>query len=776
MFLKRFFFLVPVCIFLVVSTGCNVTKNVPAGDALYRGASIKIEGAGLSKQKKKIVNAELRTLTRPRPNTRFLGIPFKLMLYNLAGKPDPKDDPKKEKGFRRWLRSLGEAPVLLSDVNLKNNADILRNHMENRGFFHASAEGDTSVKNRKAMANYFVKPGVEYTINDVIFPNDTTVLIQSILKTKAKSLLKKGEAYNLDIIKLERQRIDVFLKENGFYYFNADFLLLQVDSTIGNAKVDMYLRVKPETPDEAKSIYTINNVYIYPNYRLNTAAVDTNRAHSQLYRGYYVVDRRKLYNPRLFEQAMQFEKGDIYNRTDHNQTLNRLINLNIFKFVKNKFDDISNGSHGDAKLDAIYYLTPFPRKSIRAEIGGNTKSNNLTGSQVTFGFTNRNTFKGGEIFNLNANIGSEVQFSGQFKGYNTFRYGIDAKFSIPRFVTPFITLNTKSGYVPRTNIQLGYDVLTRQKLYTLNSFRGSFGYAWKESINKEYEFNPISIQYVQPINITARYRDSLLVNRTLQKAVDTQFILGSNFNYNFNQLLGNRPTNGFYFNGLIDLSGNVAGLVSGANVKKQDTVRLFQAQFSQYIKTEADFRYYRKIGLQNVWANRIIVGFGLPYGNSSELPFIKQFFIGGNNSLRAFRSRSVGPGHYVPVNMGSLGFFPDQSGDIKLEMNTEFRAKLNNVIEGAVFVDAGNIWLYNENPLKPGSQFTKDFLKELAIGTGVGVRFDLSILILRIDLGIPLKKAYLPLGEQWVLREVDPKSKEWRKNNMIFNLAIGYPF
>lgn len=759
---------------LVVLAGCNVTKNVPANDALYMGATVKVEGTGEAK-KNKGLNKELKAITRPRPNSRFFGIPFKLMLYNLGGKQEPGTEGTKKRGLKGWLRNMGEPPVLLSQVNLKNNSDILNNHMENRGFFQAATEADTSVKNKKATANYFVKSGVQYTINEVFFPEDTSALSTAIIATKPKTLFKKDDPYNLDIIKLERQRIDADLKENGFYYFGPDYLLVQVDSTIGNAKVNMYVRVKPETPIDAGKVFRINDIYIYPNYRINTARLDTNRADAQLYRGYYVIDKRKIYKPRLFEQVMQFHKGDVYNRTMHNQTLNRLINLNIFKFVKNRFDNVSEET-GEPRLDAIYYLTPLPRKSIRAEIGGHTKSNNMTGTQITFGFQHRNTFRSGEIFNLNANVGSEIQYSGQFQGYNTFRYGIGAKFSIPRFVTPFFTLNTKSGYVPRTNIQLGYDILNKFKLYTLNSVNGSFGYAWKESIYKEYEFNPIAIQYVQPINITQLYRDSLISNPTLRKIIDTQFIIGSNFNYNFNQLLGNRPTNGFYFNGLIDLSGNIAGLVTGANVKQQDTQRIFRAQFAQYLKTEVDFRYYRKIGVRNVWANRIIAGFGFPHGNSSELPFIKQFFIGGNNSLRAFRSRSVGPGHYVAPNVNTKGFFPDQSGDIKLEFNTEFRAKLNNIIEGAFFIDAGNIWLYNENPLKPGAKFSGNWFKELAVGTGVGVRFDITILILRLDIGIPLKKAYLPLGEQWVIRNLDPKNKEWRQENIILNLAIGYPF
>jgi outer membrane protein assembly factor BamA len=167
---------------------------------------------------------------------------------------------------------------------------------------------------------------------------------------------------------------------------------------------------------------------------------------------------------------------------------------------------------------------------------------------------------------------------------------------------------------------------------------------------------------------------------------------------------------------------------------------------------------------------------GVPHGNSLELPFIKQFFVGGNNSLRAFRSRSVGPGIFLPRNFGDNTFLPDQSGDLKLELNTELRLKLVNMVFGALFVDAGNIWLFNENPQKPGGKFSGNFLSELAVGTGVGIRFDINILVLRLDVGFPIRKPYLDPRNRWVFREIELKNPDWRKNNLVFNLAIGYPF
>jgi outer membrane protein insertion porin family len=218
---------------------------------------------------------------------------------------------------------------------------------------------------------------------------------------------------------------------------------------------------------------------------------------------------------------------------------------------------------------------------------------------------------------------------------------------------------------------------------------------------------------------------------------------------------------GIYFNGNVDISGNVAGLLTGANAKAGHPKIILGAQFSQYVKMEAELRYYAKLGTNTILANRIIAGLGVPYGNSTALPFIKQFFVGGNNSIRAFRSRSLGPGTYK--DSISTAFLPDQSGDIKLEMNTELRAKITGIVHGALFVDAGNIWLYNKDPLKPGGEITKDFLNQLAIGAGVGLRFDISFLVIRLDVAFPLRVPYLPEGNRWVINKINFGDPVWRR-------------
>jgi outer membrane protein assembly factor BamA len=425
-----------------------------------------------------------------------------------------------------------------------------------------------------------------------------------------------------------------------------------------------------------------------------------------------------------------------------------------------------------AKLDAYYYLTPLPKQSLRGEVNATTKSNNLNGTQLSVSWSNRNRFRAGERLSISAYVGSEVQFGGAWKGYNTYRSGAEASITVPRFFVPFgSNLNTRGGYVPRTNIKIGYDLLNRRKLYTLNSYRGAFGFLWKESIQKQHEFYPISINYVQPLNVTQKYYDSTLKYPYLRRIIDSQFIIGSTYQYTMNQITnGLLKPNSFYFNGLIDMSGFLAGLVTSRGVNDQK--RIMNAVFDQYIKLEADFRYYRKLGLKSAWANRIITGYGKPYGNSKQLPYVKQFFIGGNNSLRAFRSRTIGPGTY-PL-LSTNGFFPDQTGDIKLEINTEFRPHISGPLYGAVFIDAGNIWLANEDPDRPGAKFTKNFLKELAIGTGVGIRFDITLFVIRFDVGIPIKEPWKE--NPWLLSQIRLGKAEWRRENIMYNIAIGYPF
>jgi len=580
-------------IIVLLTTGCSNTKKLPANEALYTGATIKVESSTANSKQNKAIKTSLQGLTRPKPNSKILGMRLKLAIYNFAGPVDTTK--KKKKGLRSFIRKYGEPPVLVSQVNLDKNVQVLTNNLENRGFFHAKVTGDTVVKNKKAQAIYEVATGPQYTLNEVNFPKDSSAISNAIQNIASKTILKRDDPFNLDAIKGERTRIDASLKEQGYYFFSPDHLIVRYDSTIGNDKVNLYVSYKPEMPPLSKKAYTINDVYIYSNYNINTAARDTLKEDSILHAGYYVIDRKNTFNPKVFERMMRFQPGDLYNRTDHNLSLSRLINLGTFKFVKNRFEVLPDSF----KLNAFYYLTPLPKKALSAEFGTNVTSTNATGSEITLRWRNRNAFKGAELLTLSAYVGSDVQVSGRFRG-NTFRAGAEANVTFPRFIIPVFNWNTSGSFVPRTRIQLGYDVLNRSRYFTLNSFKGQFGYIWKESVRKEHQFNPIAINYVQPLNITDEYRDSVLSNPLFGRATRPQFIIGSNYTFNYNQLANaEKNAGGLYFNGVIDLSGNLLGLLTGANINKKDTIKFFRAPFSQYIKTELDTRYYIKLGQNN---------------------------------------------------------------------------------------------------------------------------------------------------------------------------------
>ena len=755
---------------VLLAYGCSNTKYLPEGDMLYVGGEVKVEDSIIPRSERKVLESELEGLLRPRPNSSFLGLRPKLWFYNIAG------TPKKDKGFRYWVKNkLGEPPVLFSQVDLDYNADIIQNRTENRGYFRARTSSDSTSRNKRATAEYTVKPGQQWKIRNVKFPSDTNgvALDSTIASMKRRTRLKPGAPFDLDLIITERERIDTRLKQKGYFYFNPDFILVQVDSTVGDHQVDLIVKVKDETPDVAKRVYKIGDIVILPNYNLTNAqdTIKYNLSEGEKYKDFTIIDPDKTFRPIIYDRTMFFHKGDIYNRRDHNLTLNRLINLGSFKFVKNEF---RRSDSLDNTLDVYYFLTPLPRKSIRVETTAKTNSANYNGSEVSVNWSNRNAFRGAELLTISAIGGAEVQVSGRNQGFNVYRIGGEASLVWPRFISPF-KLKDSSAFIPRTRAALSYEYQNRQKLYSLNSFRGSFGYLWKENIRKEHQLNVLDVNYVHPANITPLYEEQIQEMPSLGRVVEKQLIFGPTYSFTYTNTMRKFKKHTFYYKGSLETSGNITGLVSGANVREGDTVNVLGVPFSQFVKMEHDFRHYMRLGRDSQLASRIIVGVGMPYGNSTQLPFIRQFFTGGVNSIRAFRARSIGPGAYNPETDPD-SFLPDQSGDLKLELNTEYRAKLFSIVHGALFVDAGNIWLVNEDENRPGGKFSKDWFNEIAVGTGAGLRFDITFLVLRLDLAFPLRKPWLPEGERWVLDDIDFGSKTWRRDNLVFNLAIGYPF
>ena len=752
---------------------CSNTKYLKEGEMLYTGAEVKIENDSLSKKSKKALKSELEDNLTPKPNSSFLGLRPKLFFYNIA------KEPKKEKGFNYWLKyKIGEKPVLLSDVDREFNKDIIVNYSENKGYFNAKATYDTVSKNKKAQVIYTLRPGNQYLINKVKFQNDSIPVTEEIVKVSDKTLLKEGNPFDLGVIKSERERIDNQLKQKGFYYFHPDNLIIQADSTVTkNHKVELNVKLKENTPDLAKQQFTIDKVIVFPNYNIRDVKdgkynipMDSDSLAKYAHDDIYVIDPEQKFKPKIFDRALYFKKGDLYNRADHNLTLNRLINLGVFKFVKNEFVISDSLNH---KFDTYYLLTPRQIQSLRLEALGRTNSANYAGSELNLNWTHRNLFRGAEQFKASVYGAFDVQIGGPKDAKNLFRAGANAQLSIPRIVAPF-RFNSSSAFVPRTNISIGYEFQNRTEYYTLNTFSGSFGYLWKENVRKEHDLKIIDITYITPANVTPLYDSISAKSQALQRVVQKQLIFGPTYSYTYtNTMLPKKNT--IYYKGTLDLAGNLTGLFSGANVKDGKQKSIFGVPFSQYAKMEHDFRFYHKLGDKSSFASRFIGGIAYPYGNSDNIPFSKQFFSGGSNSIRAFRARTLGPGSFDPRTI-KQGYYFDQSGDIKLELNAEYRANIYKFLNVAFFADAGNIWLVNDDIQRPGAKFSNDFLSEIAVGAGFGLRLDFSILILRLDLAMPFRVPYYEKGDRWTFDKINFGNSSWRRDNLILNIAIGYPF
>jgi outer membrane protein assembly factor BamA len=750
----------------LVVAGCSSTRGLKPGQILYTGADVKINPDTSAKiDDEKFVKTTLEGKTRPKPNSSILGIKYKLFFYNLAG------EPKKPKGFKHWLRTkLGEPPVLLSEVKVKYNNDVLTSYLISQGYLQSAVTGDTIVKGKKGRAVYTAMTGQRYKINSISFPKDTGNLTNIINQNKDKSLLKVGNFYDLDTYKAERDRIDNDLKEQGYFYFSPDYLIMQVDSTIGKNLVDIRVRIKDIAPEAGIKPFTIKNINIYPSYSLRRDST-LRKLDPLVYHDFNIYDDRNTFKPRVFDRLVFFKKDELYNRRDHNLSLNRMVNIGAFQNVKAEFLPLD--SFKNDQLDLNIFLTPLRKNSLSFGVTGTSKSNNFVGSEVKLTQTTRNVFRGAEILEISASGGFETQVSGKSaQNLNSYSLTGEAKLTFPRFIVPFYKPNSTNAFIPKTIASVSYQLLNRGSLYTLNSFKGEFGYSFRENQYKEHVFNPISINYVQP---SIKQRDTVALFDSipgLRYTLQRQLIIGSNYNFTYTNQMDQSRRNNMYFNGSIETGGNVWGLFTPKNGKGQRS--LFDVPLNQFVRLEADFRDYFKINRGVTWANRLNAGFGYAYGSSTSLPFVRQFFAGGSNDIRAFKARSLGPGTF---KVADTVRFADQGGDVKIMLNTELRFKLVSVLYGALFADAGNVWLRKEDPARPGSEFkAKNILSELAVGTGAGLRVDASIFVIRLDVAFPVRKPYLPEGQRWVFDQVSFGSSAWRRENLIYNIGIGYPF
>jgi len=757
-------FLITLCLLLAA---CSGTKQLAAGEKLYTGAKVNLIATGKIKNKKFIKTVAENSL-RPVPNKSFFGMRPKLWIYTKAEKA-----PKSK--LYKWLNKSGEAPVLLSNVKPAVTSAIIDAKFFNIGIFNSYTEYRIVEKKHTAKILYISHIDQQFTIKDLTYSISDDSISHVILSEKEKSFIKPGNIYNLDLLKNERIRIDALLKDNGYFYFSPDYLLFKADTSETDNTIALKLTLKDSIPLNALTVYSIGNVYIDQNYSLNERALsrtkDTLRYQNSVFMG---KETRMNIRPEVILRSVYLRKKEIYSRKNHNITLNRLMSMGNFKFVSVKFSDSDTIAPGF--LDVTILMTPMTKSTLKAEIDFVSKSNDFMGPKMNFSYLNRNTFHGAELLNLNLAGSYEAQLGKN----NLFSYSLTPQIElyIPGLLVPFRIIGTNNLYVPKTRFSLSYNFMKRVNYFDMRTFQFIFGYKWKENIKTEHEFNPINVSFTSISNRSAIFTELLASNPFLKKSYEEQFIAGGNYSFTYNEQLGPEKKMQYFLHLTTETAGNAFSLVksiAGKKVSSDNPSKVIGSTYSQFAKISIDGRVFYNFADKNKIAIRIFAGVGKPYGNSSVLPYTKQFFSGGPNGIRAFQINSVGPGTFHQ-NAGTVGFL-QLGGDVKLETNAEYRFTIYRFLKGALFVDAGNIWLIKSNPTIAVNPFSfSKFVDEIAVGAGFGLRIDVSFFILRFDLATPLRKPWLEEKQRWVTNQINFGDPAWRKENLVLNVAIGYPF
>lgn len=752
---------------LLALSCCTGLSKLSKEEYLFTGGEVEFKSGKALSDKPEISN-QLNGLIIPEPNGKLLWMRPFLAIHNMVG------EPEKEKGLKYWLKyKLGSPPVLLRDVTPGLISDAMVNRLENQGHFNAGVDFQITKKKKTAGINFNVDAGKFYTIRSLDFPPADTQLSQLIGNSQKESLIDTGSHYDLNTLTKERERIDKWLKNRGYFYFAPDYLIFIADTMAGNQQIDMKLRLKQEMPADARRSFRYKNIYVHDDYSLEGYDPDTLKIGN-----YYYLTDNNYFNPETVLEAVFMYPDSLYSRDDHYNSLRHLMGLGIYKFANARFgkSDTANGY-----LNANLLLTPHKKMSLSAEMSYALKTNNFAGPGLELSFNNRNTFRRAELLSVNLGGRFETQYSGRNKGQTSYEVTLDASLSIPRFVPFRFQKNLSKAFVPKTVFSIGGGIYSRIDLYELNSFNISLGYNWRSSERISHDFKPVDVSFTKLVKSSEEFEDYLEQSPVIRRSFDEQFILGNSYTFIYSTLhMQGEKRNTWLASFGVDLAGNMASLVTrlteGARPSPESQHLLLGVPYSQFVRFRNEWRYFHRLNKSSLLAGRIIAGVGLPYGNSNTMPYIKQFFVGGTNSVRAFQARTVGPGTYNPPD--TLGdIFLDQTGDIKLETSLEYRFDVYRFIKGALFADAGNIWLNNADSTRPGAGFSfNSFYKQLAVGSGMGIRFDFDFVVIRFDLAFPLRKPYLPPGDRWVFDKIAFGRSSWRKDNLIINIAIGYPF
>lgn len=761
--IKCVFNAVAAALAVAVVAGCSTTRRLPAGEELYTGVK-KVEiSAPDGMEVPSDVADELKGAVAVKPNNPLFGsvsyrtpFPIGLWVYNNWSNPP--------KGLKHWLyEKLVAEPVLVSDVRPEVRVKMMDEILDNNGYFMggASYELVKGKNKKKAKILYRVTTGPEYMLDSIILPTDSCHLTH-VIDSVARRIkyLKPGVRYSSDSLSTVRTRIANSLRNRGYYFFRPEYIEYLADSTINPRHIALKMKLASNIPAFALKRYRTGKVttYIYRNEGGGTP--DT--IHTRV--GDVVQMKPSRLRTKVIPENVAFRPGKYFSVRDMDRTQTYLSRLSIFNAIN--IEVTPDTASTEPLLDVDIACTFDRPLEASIEVNASSKSNSYLGPGVILGVTNRNVFGGGEQLSVNLTGAYEWQ-TGRNRSsvFNSYEVGLNASLAFPRLLAP--------KFIPRlrraanwTRVSLGADLLNRPHYFKMAQFNASFGYDWR---SKRYIANNLTVfklTYTNLMHTTHAFDSIMDANPAIAQSFKSQFIPQMSYSMVYDRAMNRNNT--INIQATVTEAGNVFWALWEACGKKGEK-ELFGNPFSQFIKGTAQVVYGRRLGGSHWLMSRVMVGAAHAYGNSSQVPYSEQFYCGGANSVRAFTVRSLGPGSYHTPGKSANDYF-DQTGTFKFEANIEYRFPILGPLHGAVFMDAGNVWLLKDDPQRPGGTLkASSFLRELALGTGAGLRFDIGMLVVRADLGIGIHAPY-DTGRSGYYNMTS------FKNSLAFHLAIGYPF
>jgi len=773
-----FFLLLSIVIF---STSCSVTRKLPPGESLLIKNKFKVSA-------KKIDQDELSGFLQQTPNSKLFGL-FRanIALYNMGKKG-------KDTKFKKWLREkAGSEPVLLDTALSEIAIKQMRLYLNNVGYFNSVIHDSIVIKKKKATVYYIIKASTPYTIRNLIYSISDRQLAGFVNKDTTGCLIKRGEIYNSYTFDKERTRIMTNLKNNGYYQFSTGFVIYHVDSILNSHQMDIELEItNPVIPsvenfgtfvESVHRRYKINNVFINPDYdplQSDTIKLDTlkksyleSSRDTTMYSYYFLYSGKLKIKPRTLVQSVFIRPGSYYDASLVDKTYSNLGRLPIFRYKNIQFDETTDPTTENKDLiNCRILLAREDVQSITLSPVG-TNSAGAFGVQGNVIYQNRNIFRGAQLFSINFSAAAQTQGSTGPEGgkslFNTLEFGATASLTFPQFLFPIRQETLPKRFKPKTSITIGYNY-QKQSDYNRHISNVTFGYTWNQTEKLTHTINPVEISFVKvfPDSAFNAWLNSLTDESLINQYTD-HMVAGLRYTITYNSQDRSKVGDFFYIRSNFQTGGNLFyaynSLIGGT--KTNGSYTAMGVPYSQFIRPDLDFRYYNMLSNKKVFVSRFYGGIGIPYGNSTSLPFEKAFFAGGANDIRGWMMGTLGPGSYFNDTVSNTY---NQIGDIQLQANFEYRFPVYEIFKGAVFLDMGNIWLLQPSPDFPGGEFNFDtFIPQIAIDAGIGIRLDFDFFVVRLDPAIPIRVPHYPKNDRWYFNKI-------QLGDVIWNFAIGYPF